>query len=129
MICLVVLVGPFILLGSLGAFIFRLVKLKDKGNGTKLYASLTLPFLFLAVEIGFQPSDSFHTVNSEIEIEAETSMVWNNVKNVRNIKTSEISTHFIHLIGIPKPLDGRLDRESVGGIRSIVWEKGIAVAS
>jgi hypothetical protein len=29
------------------------------------------------------------------------------------------------MMGIPKPLDGRLNKDGVGGVRSITWEKGI----
>ncbi len=29
------------------------------------------------------------------------------------------------MIGIPKPLNGELDIEGIGGIRNITWEKGI----
>ncbi|MGG9960957.1 hypothetical protein [Ferruginibacter sp. SUN106] len=125
MICLVIIVGPFLLLGTLGAFIFRLIKLKNEGKGTKLYTVLLLPFLVLAIETNLQPSDQFHTVKTSIEINAGKTVVWQNVKNVRAIKSSEITPHFIHFIGIPKPLNGQLDKEGIGGIRSITWEKGI----
>lgn len=125
MICLIVIVAPFLLLGTLGAFIFRLIKLRNEGNGTKLYASLLIPFLALAIESNFQATDQYHTVRTTIEIDADKHKVWENVKNVTNIKHAEISTHFIHLIGIPKPLNGQLDKNAVGGIRHITWEKGI----
>lgn len=125
MICLVIIVGPFLILGSLSAFIFRLIKLKREGKGTRLYASLLIPFCILLIESNVQPTDQFHTVTTKIEIAASKTEVWKHIKNVRNIQPAELSTHFIHLIGIPKPLDGRLDKEGVGGIRHITWEKGI----
>jgi len=125
MICLVIIIGPFLLLGTLGAFIFRLIKLKTEGNGTKLYASLLIPFLVLIIENNFQVKDQIHTVTATMEINAGNAEVWENVKNVTNIRPDEISSHFIHLMGIPKPLDGRLNKNGVGGIRHITWEKGI----
>jgi hypothetical protein len=125
MICLVIIFAPFLLLGSLGAFIFRLIKLKRQGNGTKLYLSLFLPLMALLVESNFQAKDQIHTVSTSIEIQASKQNIWNNVKNVRNIKSNEIEPHFVHLIGIPKPLNGEIDKESIGGIRQITWEKGI----
>jgi hypothetical protein len=125
MICLVIIVGPFVLLGSLGAFIFRLIKLRQQKNGTKLYASLLIPFLFLLIESNIQPSDQFYTVKTTIEINADKSIVWENIKNVKNIQSTEIKPHFVHIIGIPKPTNGQLDKEEVGGVRSITWEKGI----
>lgn len=125
MICLAIIIAPFLILGTLGAFIYRLIKLKNKGNGTKLYISLLIPLLALGIEVNFEPTNQIHTIKTTIEIDAEKSIVWENIKNIRNIKDSEIETHFIHLIGVPKPLNGELDKESIGGIRTITWNKGI----
>ena len=124
MICLVIIVGPFLILGSLGAFIFRLIKLKKRG-GKKLYVSLLLPFLIVAIETNLQPQNRYYTVKTKMEVNASPPKVWQNIKNVKAIKPAEISWHFIHLIGIPKPINGQLDQEGVGGIRQITWEKGI----
>ncbi|MFD1257943.1 hypothetical protein ACFQ3S_14135 [Mucilaginibacter terrae] len=125
MICLVIIIGPFILLGSLGAFIFRLIKLKQTGNQTSLYSSLLLPFIVLIIEGFFPATNQYYNVSTSIMVKANQAKVWENIKNVKNIKSNEIEAHFIHLIGIPKPLNGQLDHEGVGGIRSITWEKGI----
>lgn len=83
MICLVIIVAPFLVLGTIGAFIFRLIKIKEKGTGTKLYASLVLPFLILGFESDFKATDQFHTVTTSIEINADKLQVWENIKNVR----------------------------------------------
>jgi hypothetical protein len=58
-------------------------------------------------------------------VNADSSKIWDNVKNVKDIKPGEIKTHFIHLMGIPKPLNGELNKEGVGAVRSITWQKGI----
>ena len=125
MICLIIIIAPFLLLGTLGAFIFRLIKLKKEGGGTKLYVSLLLPLLVLCFEMNFKATDQIHTVTTSIAINADRSTVWKNIKNVKDIHANEIEPHFVHLIGIPKPLNGELDKEGVGGIRHITWEKGI----
>ncbi len=125
MICLMIIVAPFLLLGMLGAFIARLIKLKREGKGTKLYLSLFLPLLVLGLESDFKATDQVHSVATSIEVNAEKLKVWENIKNVKNIQSNEIESHFVHLIGIPKPLNGELDEDGVGGIRHITWEKGI----
>jgi hypothetical protein len=125
MICLVIIVGPFLILGSLGAFIFRLIKLKNEENKTPLYSCLLLPFIFLFIEANIETKDQFETVSTSMEVNADPKVIWENIKNVKNILPSEFETHFIHQIGIPKPLNGELDKEGVGAIRSITWEKGI----
>jgi hypothetical protein len=125
MICLVIIVAPFLLLGTLGAFISRLVKLKQEGKGTQLYLTLLLPLLVLGLESDFKATDQIHIVVTSITINAEKSKIWEDIKNVKNIKSNEIEPHFVHLIGIPKPLNGVLNKDGVGGIRHITWEKGI----
>ena len=125
MICLTIIIAPFLALGTLGAFIFRLIKLKNEGNGTKLYISLVIPLALLFVETNIQPTNQIHTVTTTIEIDAKRSKVWENVKNVRNIQSHEIETHFIHVIGIPRPLNGAINKEEIGGVRKISWDNGI----
>ena len=125
MICLTIIVAPFLALGTLGALIYRLIKLKNEGKGTKLYISLAIPFLFLLIETNIQPTDQTHTVTTSLEINADKLKIWENIKNVKNIQPNEIKTHFVHLIGIPKPTNGELDKEKIGGVRNITWEKGI----
>lgn len=125
MICLTIIVAPFLALGTLGAFVYRLIKLKKEGKGNKLYVSLAIPMLFLLIETNIQPTNQIHTVTTSIEINTNRAKVWEHLKNIKNIRPDEIETHFIHLIGIPKPLNGQLDKEEIGGVRSISWEKGI----
>jgi hypothetical protein len=125
MICLAIIVAPFLLLGTLGALIFRLIKLRSEGKGTRLYASLLMPVLILGVESNFQATNQLHTVSTTIEISADRSKIWDNLKNVKNIQPGEIKPHFVHLIGIPKPLNGELDHEGLNGTRRITWAKGI----
>jgi hypothetical protein len=125
LICLVIIVGPFLLLGTLSAFVFRIVRLKSEGKGKKLYVSLMLPMVVLLIEANIQVTDQVYTVSTSIEINAPKGRVWENVKNVRDIQPDEIKPHFVHLIGVPKPLNGALDEEGVNGIRQITWDKGI----
>ena len=125
MLCLVIIFGPFVLLGSLGAFISKLLSLRKGNNKTPLYCSLFLPLIILVIESNFKAKDQFNTVTTTVQVSANRETVWNNIKNVKNIKPNEIKKHFIHMMGIPKPLNGQLDKEGVGAIRSITWQKGI----
>lgn len=125
MICLTIIVAPFLAIGTLGAFIYRLVRLKKEGQETKLYISLFVPFVILLIETNIQPTTQVQTVTTSLEINADKLKIWENLKNVKNIRPNEIKTHFVHLIGIPKPTNGELDKGEVGGVRNITWEKGI----
>ncbi|WP_143080050.1 SRPBCC family protein [Hymenobacter arizonensis] len=126
LICLVVIFGPFVILGSLGAFFSRRVSQRDVPN-KPLYVSLIflLPFMAGLVEEQASATDQFYTVTTTQEIVASRAVVWQNIQSVRHIQPREIKPHFVHLIGVPRPLDGRLDSAGVGGIRHIRWEKGL----
>lgn len=125
LICLAMIIGPFLILGTIGAFVFRLIRLKREGKHTKLYSIFLLPFLFLIIESNIEPTTKLHTIETEVTISSPRSNVWKNIKNVKDIKASEIENHFIHFIGVPKPLNGELNKEGIGGVRKITWEKGI----
>lgn len=125
LICLVIIIVPFLLLGTLGTFVFRLIKLSYNHNQNKLYASLLLPFVVLLAEANFSATDQFYTVKTVTQINAPSSRIWENIKNVKNIQDDEIPFHFGQIIGIPNPIDGRLSKDGVGGIRHIRWDKGI----
>ncbi|GGK76210.1 hypothetical protein ACD591_06135 [Rufibacter glacialis] len=124
-ICLVIIVAPFIMLATVAAFVIRLFRLHAKGPKTPLYSLLVLPLLFLVVERHITPEDSFHTVTTSLEIQAPPPRVWEHVKNVKDIRPQEIQSHFIHLINVPKPVTGHLDREGENATRFISWDKGI----
>jgi len=125
-ICLVIIIGPFLLIGSLGAFIYRYIKLKTGGDHSKkLYITLAIPLLVLGMENLVVPQDYYGTVSTTINIRAGKDTVWKNIKNVKSIDKNEIKPHIIHQMGIPKPINGALDFEGIGGTRSITWEKGL----
>ncbi|MBC3540900.1 hypothetical protein ACFSC6_22435 [Rufibacter sediminis] len=124
-ICLVIIVAPFILLGTLAAFIVRIVRLYYHGPKTPLYSTLLLPLVFLVVEQNMTPADAFQTVTTTLEINAPQATVWEHLKQVKNIQPHEIQPHFIHQINVPKPVTGYLDHEGKDGTRYISWDKGI----
>ncbi|WP_066829227.1 SRPBCC family protein [Rufibacter ruber] len=124
-ICLVIIVAPFILLGTLAAFVVQLVRQHYKGPKTPLYSSLLLPLIIMVAEQNMTPADAFHTVTTTLEVNAPQATVWQHVKHVKDVRPEEIQTHFTHLIHVPKPLHGYLDKEGADATRSISWDKGI----
>ncbi|WP_040398680.1 hypothetical protein, partial [Cesiribacter andamanensis] len=125
-ICLAIIIAPFLVLGSLGAFVFRLIRLRQRGDRSpRLYLSLLLPLAVLGLEELHRPQDQYGTVSTQLLVTADRATVWENIKSVSNIQPQEIEPLLIHRIGVPKPLSGDLDRDGVGGIRHIRWEKGI----
>jgi len=127
LLCLLVIVGPFMVLGSLGAFLVRLVRLR-RAPQTPLYVSLLVLLLPLAaglLEQQLMATDHIYTVVTTRDIAAPAAVVWPRIQSVRHIKRAEIKPHFVHLAGVPRPLDGYLDNPAVGGVRHITWEQGL----
>jgi hypothetical protein len=126
LICLLIIVGPFAVLGSLGAFVVRWLALRH-GPKTPLYASvlLLLPWVAGYVEQFVPATDQQHTVVTSLVVAAPAATIWAQVQSVRAIRPAEIRPHFVHWLGVPRPLDGHLDRPGVGGVRRITWEKGL----
>lgn len=127
LLCLFILVGPFMLLGTLGALLVRLVNLRKEPGQQPLYAMvwLLLPFGAGGLEHFVPATTRNYTVRTSQDIAALPAVVWAQVQSVRHIQPAEIRPHLVHLLGVPRPLDGRLDFAGVGGIRHITWEKGL----
>ena len=127
LICILIISFPFWIFGLIGFLLFRLAKvLTKKSDVDKKYFPIFLfPLAFMGIETRIQTPAQEYTVSTSIEIHADKQTVWDNTKNVKNIQPKEIEPHFIHWIGVPKPLNGELDKEGVGGVRHITWEKGI----
>lgn len=124
-ICLLILAGPFFILGTLGAFIYRLVQINKQKRKGKLLTLLLIPFLLSPLEEWFDsPSDTFY-VESEVVISATPEVVWNNIVEVQTIQAREYETGFFNDIGIPRPLSATVDMKGVGGQRIGNFDGGL----
>lgn len=126
-VCVVMMLPAFMLSGSLGGIIGSAWKSKRK-EGAKNKVSnliLLLPILVVTTETGIKNPTETNTVTTSVLISAHKEVVWKNLKSVSSIKSHELQWSFAHFIGIPKPISSTLTEERVGGIRKIIWDKGI----
>jgi hypothetical protein len=124
-ICVVMLLPAFMLSATIGGvFMGRIIdRLQSKQQNLNIF--LALPFLFAPIEYQFESPTLTSTVDTEIIINADKETVWNNIKSVPTIKDEELKWSFAHFIGIPKPIQSKLNEEGIGGVRHITWDKGI----
>lgn len=127
LICLIILGAPFLVLGTIGGLIFRLVILhqRSKKNVLPAIAFMLLPVLIAPVEYAVKsPSDVF-SVTSEVVINAGTDEVWRSIVRVPEISESEYHRGIFNYLGIPRPIEAELKAEEPGALRKGHFEGGL----
>lgn len=122
-LCLLVLAGPFFILGTVGALIVRLLLLHREKN--KFMALMALPFLIIPAEEAINSPSEIYSVSNEVIIAAPPAKVWGNIVNVPTINESEFDKGFFNYIGIPRPLSAEVDKQEIGGTRIGNFEGGL----
>lgn len=128
-ICVVMAVPIMLILASVGGLaMWAILQRNSRERGTSVLGLfLFLPFLFAPIEHQFPVEDSFHTVDSQITINADAATVWQNIIRVPRIRDEErpFSVLFT-FFGAPKPLEAIMTGEGVGGIRRGQFEDGLS---
>lgn len=124
-ICLLILAGPFFILGTIGAFIYRLVQINKQKNKGKLLTLVLIPFLFAPIEEYIKSPSATFKIKSEVIISATPETIWNNIVEVKTIQENEYNSGFFNDIGIPRPMSATIDRKEVGGLRIGNFEGGL----
>lgn len=124
-VCLLILAAPFFILGTVGAFIYRLVQInKQKGKG-KLLTLLIIPFLFSPIEELIESPSAIFKVESEVVVAASPEIVWSHIVEVNTIRGAEYTPGFFNKLGIPRPISATVDEKRIGGQRVGNFEGGL----
>ncbi|MCC7026554.1 MAG: hypothetical protein IT265_06340 [Saprospiraceae bacterium] len=124
-ICLLILAGPFFILGTIGAFIYRLVQINKKKNKGKILTLIFIPFLFAPIEEYIKSPSATFKIESDVIISAKPGTIWNNIVEVKTIQENEYNSGFFNDIGIPRPIRATVDRKEIGGQRIGSFEGGL----
>lgn len=125
MICLLVLAGPFFILGTIGAFVYSLVQINKRKRKGKLLTLLILPFLFAPLEeLIKSPSQTFK-IENDVVISATAETIWQNIVEVKTIQKSEYNSGFFNKIGIPRPVSATVEKKELNGKRIGNFEGGL----
>lgn len=124
-ICLLILAGPFFILGTLGAFIIRFMFLRKENRKKQLLTLVLLPFLLSPAEESVKSPSVVYKVEKEIIISASPTSVWNYIVEVKPIQAAEYKAGIFNKLGIPRPLQAEVDRTEVGGQRIGSFEGGL----
>jgi len=124
-ICLLILAAPFFILGTIGAFIYRVVQINKRKSKGKLMTLLLVPFLLAPLEELIKSPSLTFKIESEVTISATPETIWENIVEVRTIQKSEYSAGFFNKIGIPRPISATVDKKGLNGQRTGNFEGGL----
>ncbi|APR53263.1 SRPBCC family protein [Sphingomonas koreensis] len=127
-ICIVMLAPFWLALSALGGYLtWRLRKREEPvENVFRASALLLLPLLSMQVEPMIPLARDGGSVTRSIVIDADAATVWHYARGVRQIRPGEGRWNLSQdLIGLPRPIGARLDREGAGATRHVVWQEGI----
>lgn len=110
-----------------GALMAWVLSRRTQTTGTSLMALFVLlPFLLVPLERQFPIEDSFHTVETQITINADAQTVWENIVRVQPIQDSERPYSILFsFFGAPKPLEADMLGAGVGGVRRGHFDGGL----
>ncbi|MGB2742586.1 MAG: hypothetical protein WBC60_18735 [Cognaticolwellia sp.] len=126
-ICIIMLLPLYLPLSSFGGFLGGYIRRNycEKTNVGVASCFAILPLLIAPIERPLESPTLFYSASNTIEIYAPVEKVWEEIPNIDNIQSDELSWNLSHFIGIPKPVSAITKKLKVGGLRELSWERGV----
>lgn len=125
LICLFVLLIPYILIAATAGLIAGEIIERARIKKRTLYTILLFPFVVSPIEQQFSNPVNDYVVATKITIDAKAEIIWQNIVRVRLISEAEYSRGFFNYAGIPRPLYAELDKDTLGATRIGHFEDGL----
>jgi hypothetical protein len=124
-ICLIFAAPIMLVFSAIGGAIARIIWGRFKRQAPGTLSAIALPLLIILVEAHVPSILEVRTVETDVLIHAPASLVWDNIKSVREIRPSELPQNWVTRIGFPKPVAATLSHEGVGGVREASFTGGL----
>ncbi len=121
LICAVVIVPMFAMLGVVGGLIMGAICRFTRWPKHSLYCFAALPMLLALVGSAFPPSDGIGKIERSVLIHAPVAVVWRNLNDIRDIAPAEMEGALARRIGVPMPMSGTTRHSPNGWIRESRW--------
>ena len=125
LICIALILPVFIIASMAGGLAAGAVHNYVRVNRATLPALAILPFLLGPLESLTPPARSEQSVTNTLHVDAPPEVVFDHLADVRQIKPGELGFTFVHLIGLPRPLEAQMAGSGVGSVRTSRWEKQV----
>jgi hypothetical protein len=124
-ICVAMAAPFFVVFSTLGSTLTLWIirKLRSR-RSTMLVIALPLVVFPAELHVNYAPHDG--SVTTVIDIAAPPEVVWKQTVEIRNVRADELSWTFSHgVLGVPQPVDARIEGEGVGAVRQLQWTRGV----
>ncbi len=126
MICAIVIVPMFAVLGSFGGLAMGVVCRITHWPKQTLYSLMALPLLVGALGDQIPNPEHLSTVSRSQFIAAPASVVWRHLNDTQDIRPEEFNASWASRIGVPMPLAGVTRDTPAGRVRESRWDKAVA---
>lgn len=129
LICAIVIVPMFALMGSLGGLVMGIVCRITNWPKQALYSFALLPLALGGLESLLPNPDQFSATTRSVFIAAPAEAVWHELNNARDIQPAEIGGAWAWRIGVPMPVHGVTELRPEEGpgvrVREVRWQKNV----
>lgn len=125
LICIVLVLPVFLIAAMIGGLIAGWIHNRFRVSTMSLSSFALLPLLLGPLEASLPPAQSEQLVSSVIQIQASPEEVFDQLATVKNIAPGELGFSFVHLIGLPRPIEANMNGSGVGAVRTSRWGKDV----
>lgn len=125
MICAIVIVPLFAVLGSIGGLAMGIVCRVTNWPKQTLYGFIALPLLLGGVEQHLELPIEKARIERTIHIAAKPEVVWQQINHVPYIAPKEIDHAWVYQIGAPLAVSATTTESPLGIVRKMAWDKGV----
>ena len=125
MICAVVIVPLFGVMGSLGGLAMGIVCRITNWPKPALYGFAVLPLALGAVEPHWPNPERISNTSRTLFIAAPAERVWHELNDARDIRPSEVGDAWAYRIGVPMPVGAVTEDTAEGRVRKVQWQKDV----
>jgi hypothetical protein len=125
MICAIVIVPLFAIMGSVGGLVMGLVCRVTQWPKPALYSFAVLPLMLGAIEPQLPNPEQISNTSRTLFIAAPAERVWHELNDARNIRPSEVGDAWAYRIGVPMPVGAVTEETPEGRVRKVQWQKDV----
>jgi hypothetical protein len=129
-LCLVVLLAPFLMVGSLISLLFDLSELRKVQKWLRTLKATALLLLIVPPGLAFIESHYFEMASSRqivssIAVSAKPSTIWDGIIEVAPFAEEELPATWLQPLGVPRPVRATIDAIDGARVRIGYFENGL----
>jgi hypothetical protein len=123
LICAVVIIPMFAVLGALGGLVMGAVCRATNWPRPTLYCFGALPIVLASLGSVLPAPTEFGRIERSVVIQAPSAVVWRKLHDIDDIQADEMAAAWAIRIGVPLPMSGKTRETPQGRVRESRWGK------